>query len=209
MARIDLSDRLAPTRARLAEQDAAGDTAPEPAPFARLTRKETRVREDQYAALSTLSRRLMRQRVRKEERITENTLIRIAIDLLLAHSDALRGSTEAELRDTVTTALTDSGSSGLPESVTSAPWKPGTSEVTAPGTAELRQPDTSAVTDSGSSGVWHSDSSDVSDAATPDVPESGSSSIRQSESPGVRAQGAVASASLITVPVGAGRGGAR
>jgi hypothetical protein len=32
------------------------------------------------------------------ERITDNTLIRVAVDLLLTRADQLRGSTEDELR---------------------------------------------------------------------------------------------------------------
>lgn len=35
------------------------------------------------------------------ERITENTLIRIAIDLLLTHPDDLEGVTEAQFRESV------------------------------------------------------------------------------------------------------------
>ena len=61
-----------------------------------LVRKETRLREDQLEKLTILTRSLNRQR-RGGERITENTLIRVAIDLLLSQSVKLSGATEAEL----------------------------------------------------------------------------------------------------------------
>ncbi len=61
-----------------------------------LVRKETRLREDQLEKLTVLTRSLNRQR-RGGERITENTLIRVAIDLLLSQSEELSGATEAEL----------------------------------------------------------------------------------------------------------------
>lgn len=44
----------------------------------------------------------MARRETRTERLTENTLIRVAIDLLLAHAAELHGSTEDELRDSVT-----------------------------------------------------------------------------------------------------------
>jgi len=64
-----------------------------------LVRKETRLRSDQLEQLTILTRKLNRQR-RGGERITENTLIRVAIDLLLSQSEELSGATEAELLDT-------------------------------------------------------------------------------------------------------------
>lgn len=66
--------------------------------YDRLERKETRLRPDQYSSLSELSRSLNRQRHGRGERITENTLIRVAIDLLLTRESELAGVTEAELR---------------------------------------------------------------------------------------------------------------
>ena len=61
-------------------------------------RKETRLREDQYADLTLTSRRLNRAKGPGGERITENTLIRVAIDMLLAKKADLRGVDEAALR---------------------------------------------------------------------------------------------------------------
>lgn len=120
MGQIDLADKLRGTKVRVDRQRLHSEVAPVPR-FQQLTRKEARVREDQYAALSALARRLMRTRRTRSERITENTLIRVAIDLLLTHKDALTGSNEAELRKSVTSAL--------PNPVTSEAPKSGTSEV--------------------------------------------------------------------------------
>jgi hypothetical protein len=69
--------------------------------FDELERKETRVRLDQYEALQSLSRKLNRSRNRRGQRITENTLIRVAIDLLLNRQDQVAGTTETELRTSV------------------------------------------------------------------------------------------------------------
>ncbi len=107
MPRIDLAATLTDSRTRAH----AEDTDPSVPMFARLTRKEARVREDQYAALSALARTLMRRRTVRAERITENTLIRVAIDLLLTHQHHLTGSTEEALRRSVTTGLTESSTS--------------------------------------------------------------------------------------------------
>lgn len=70
--------------------------------YMRLERKETRLRTDQYAKLTEHARRLSRAKTEGDERITENTLIRVAIDLLLDQAEALQGSNEAELRKSVT-----------------------------------------------------------------------------------------------------------
>lgn len=128
VVKVDLAGKLNDARARAESEtvDAAQRDLPK---FARLTRKDARVREDQYAALSALARTLMRRRTVKDERITENTLIRIAIDLLLTHQDLLRGSTEDELRNSVTPALPQSGSPGVPTSATDGPPTSGTSAV--------------------------------------------------------------------------------
>ena len=74
---------------------------PETVRFDELERKEARVRLDQYEALQAFSRQLNRSRNRRGERITENTLIRVAIDLLLSRRDQVTGTTEAELRASV------------------------------------------------------------------------------------------------------------
>jgi hypothetical protein len=68
----------------------------------RLERKELRLRADQLDELARIRRTLNRQRRGEGERITENTLIRVAVDMLLGRADRLRGSTEEELRKSVT-----------------------------------------------------------------------------------------------------------
>ena len=68
----------------------------------RLERKELRLRADQLDELARLRRLLNRQRRGEGERITENTLIRVAVDLLLSRSADLRGTTEDRLRESVT-----------------------------------------------------------------------------------------------------------
>jgi hypothetical protein len=77
---------------------------PEPDPelqpkYLTLVRKEARLKDLQIEQLTGLSRKLNRQRLCRGERITENTLIRVAIDLLLSRADELTGTTEAELRE--------------------------------------------------------------------------------------------------------------
>ena len=69
--------------------------------YKRLIPKETRFREDQLEDLAKLARRLTRAKtVRGGERITENTLIRVAVDALLERGDQLAGADEAELLET-------------------------------------------------------------------------------------------------------------
>lgn len=144
MGRIDLAASLSDARARV-----EAETRPEErglAKFARLTRKDTRIRADQDAALTALARTVMRRRVRKVERITENTLIRIAIDLLLAHADDLRGSTEEELRKSVTSAGQNTGSSGAAHC--------GPADLLPPGAPEPSQSGSSEQPPSGSADAW-------------------------------------------------------
>lgn len=67
--------------------------------YLRLERKEARLRVDQVDQLSTLARQLSRaKKGQTTERITDNTLIRIAVDLLLREAYRLEGKTEEELR---------------------------------------------------------------------------------------------------------------
>lgn len=72
-----------------------------------LVRKEARLREDQLNNLTSLTRSLNRKRRGTGERITENTLIRVAVDLLLNKSDELKGSTEQEIKKSVGLEVTD------------------------------------------------------------------------------------------------------
>ncbi len=76
------------------EPDLQTDEVPK---YLTLVRKEARLREDQLDNLTSLTRSLNRKRRGTGERITENTLIRVAVDLLLDKSDQLKGTTEQEL----------------------------------------------------------------------------------------------------------------
>lgn len=122
MARADLSAMLG----KLEETSTAPPDASEPAPAATpgvtaspergsspakdqplqagykaFERKETRLRRDQYSDLTEQARRLNRVKRMGTPRITENTLIRVAIDLLLDQRETLRGDTEDEIRRSV------------------------------------------------------------------------------------------------------------
>ncbi len=66
-----------------------------------FVRKEARLRSEQLDRLTSLTRSLNRKRQSNGERITENTLIRVAIDLLLNQSDELKGTTEQEIKKSV------------------------------------------------------------------------------------------------------------
>lgn len=77
--------------------------ADEPVPSGRthyteLVRKELRLHADQADELTMLASKVQRARREKGERITDNTLIRVAVDLLLQRQAELVGSTEDELR---------------------------------------------------------------------------------------------------------------
>jgi hypothetical protein len=64
-----------------------------------LQRKEARLRGDQVDALASLARRMNRGKANKgSERITENTLIRVAVDWLLSREEAVGASSEEEIR---------------------------------------------------------------------------------------------------------------
>lgn len=70
--------------------------------YLQLTRKEVRFRDDHLEALDKLARRLQRaRRGHAGERITENTLVRVAVAALLQRADDLRGRTEAELLESL------------------------------------------------------------------------------------------------------------
>jgi hypothetical protein len=75
---------------------------PDPEPlYLSYQRKETRLRAEQQNGLTLLARRLSRAKGAGGERITENTLIRVAVDLLLARSAQLTGNDEVSLRSSL------------------------------------------------------------------------------------------------------------
>jgi len=96
--------RPAPRRVARGPGDAgtAGVTESQVPKWQRLERKELRLRADQLDELARIRRTLNRQRGGEGERITENTLIRVAVDMLLGRAGKLRGTTEDELRKSVT-----------------------------------------------------------------------------------------------------------
>jgi hypothetical protein len=65
--------------------------------YSDFERKETRLRADQQDALTEHARRLNRAKGVGGARITDNTLIRVAVDLLLSKTDKLAGRDETEL----------------------------------------------------------------------------------------------------------------
>ena len=83
-----------PKASRNARQPAAEDEAG----YLTLERKETRLREGQIGELTAHARRLNKAKTAPAPRITENTLIRVAIDMLLSRVDDLQGNTEEDLR---------------------------------------------------------------------------------------------------------------
>lgn len=150
MGKIDLAGQLGDARGRVASPtpppgramaNETGPKAPPPvraaAKYARLTRKETRVREDQYVALTQLARALMRRRTGRQERITENTLVRVAIDLLLANADQLVGDSENELLQSVTSERPHSQTSVVPNSAAAGAADAATSGVPGTGTSAV------------------------------------------------------------------------
>ncbi|MEW2265979.1 hypothetical protein ACGF5T_33700 [Streptomyces sp. NPDC047853] len=66
--------------------------------WATLERKEARLRSDQLTDLADLRRYVSARRRDRSEIITDNTLIRVAVDLLLqGHAHRLHGDTEEAL----------------------------------------------------------------------------------------------------------------
>ena len=72
------------------------------ATYLRFVRKETRLREDQQNRLTVEARRLNRAKKNQAARITENSLIRVAVDLLLAQIGSAAGDDEDAIRTSMT-----------------------------------------------------------------------------------------------------------
>lgn len=81
-----------------APKDVEGPIVSSHTHYTELVRKELRLHADQADELTVLATKVQRARREKGERITDNTLIRVAVDLLLKRQDELVGSTEDELR---------------------------------------------------------------------------------------------------------------
>lgn len=69
--------------------------------YLKLVRKEMRLFPDQSVDLKILTMQIHNAKYGQGERITDNTLVRVAIDLLLQRKDELHGNTEQELRDSL------------------------------------------------------------------------------------------------------------
>lgn len=67
--------------------------------FDSLARLDVRITDDQLQQLTALELAMRSHKRKAGERITKNTLIRVAVAGLLAHADQIDGSTEDELRD--------------------------------------------------------------------------------------------------------------
>lgn len=67
--------------------------------------KYVQIRPDQWSRLDDLARDLQDARSVKAERITSNTVIRVAIDVLLDYADLLTGDSEEELRQSILARL--------------------------------------------------------------------------------------------------------
>ncbi|HEY9662104.1 MAG TPA: hypothetical protein V6C65_26920 [Allocoleopsis sp.] len=75
-------------------QDSVSSELPK---YQTLERKEVRFSADHLDALTSLTRRLNRTRRGRGERITDNTLIRVAVAVLIDYSDRIEGTTEEEI----------------------------------------------------------------------------------------------------------------
>ena len=69
--------------------------------YTQLVRKELRVFQDQAMDLKILTMTINNNKLGMGERITDNTLVRVAIDLLLERKADLSGTTESELRESL------------------------------------------------------------------------------------------------------------
>lgn len=72
-----------------------------------LSPKYVPLRGDQQIELDVVARELQAARSHKGERITANTVIRVAVDLVLAHRGRLVGDTEEELLDNLLAYVTE------------------------------------------------------------------------------------------------------
>lgn len=79
--------------------------------YRQMERHDARLHPEQLRALRDLTARIKAQRHDRRERITDNTLLRIAVDLLLARGDELAGDTEHALRASI--GLPNDGTSGV------------------------------------------------------------------------------------------------
>jgi len=111
----DIATALRDAQSRV-DAEQAPNQSPPVAKYKTFERKEALLRPDQLRALAELADTVMAARPVQVERLTENTLIRVAVDLLLAHRDRLWGSTERELLKSLTTGVRNSRTPRHPNS---------------------------------------------------------------------------------------------
>ena len=90
-----LSTERPPVQAAHADTVSIDDSGPA---YLRYVRKETRLRDDQQNQLTLQARRLNRAKKNHGARITENSLIRVAVDLMLAKIERASGDDEDSIR---------------------------------------------------------------------------------------------------------------
>jgi hypothetical protein len=95
-ARHQQEEPSAEPAASVAPVEIPEETRDAPARYLTLAVKTVRLRPDQRENLTLLARRLSRAK-KGGERITDDTLIRVAVDVLLRESDKLEGRSEEEL----------------------------------------------------------------------------------------------------------------
>lgn len=79
--------------------DTQGSGSTRPAERPKTRPKQAMIRPDQQTSLDELARELHDARSVKGERITANTVLRVAIDGVVAHGDRLHGDNEDQLRE--------------------------------------------------------------------------------------------------------------
>ena len=84
------------------KQTAKAHEDPATPTYLRYVRKETRLREDQQNQLTLQARRLNRAKKNQGARITENSLIRVAVALFLAQIHRAVGDDEDAIRKSMT-----------------------------------------------------------------------------------------------------------
>lgn len=94
---LEAAPRPTPTRTRRPASGPTGGDVDDLPTYLRLVRKETRLRDDQQNQLTVEARRLNRAKAAGTPRITDNTLIRIAVDLLLDRVSRASGDDEASI----------------------------------------------------------------------------------------------------------------
>lgn len=78
-----------------------------PAKYEQMKRIEGRIRPAQEVRLDNIRRALIDRRTAPGERITNNTLLRVALAGLIAHKDVLHGNTEKEIEESWLNFLRD------------------------------------------------------------------------------------------------------